>query len=341
MSGYLRTFLVAALVLVPCAACVASEGEQPAETSEAILERGRKYTELFYTGQLDALYLCCAPTLRHGVGMRRLKAVRSNVTSLLGQEHRVLEERIDDRLRAAAGVCTYVRTAEFDKASRPIELWWTLDSENAVLDFYVGPQREPAETEYADYQTKTPLRLPFEGRWLVLWAGRDLVDNPHAADHTQRFAVDFLIAKGGKTHRSDGTRNSHYYCYGQPILAPGGGMVVEAIDGVPDNLPGISNYARPLGNQVTIYHGQGEYSVLAHLQEGSVAVAPQQVVKAGERVGRCGNSGESREPHLHYHLQRGLGSGAGLPAQFLNYLADGKRVERGEPQRGQVVQPQR
>lgn len=52
-----------------------------------------------------------------------------------------------------------------------------------------------------------------------------------------------------------------------------------------------------------------------------------------------GNSGNTSEPHLHYHLQttERFGGGEGLPAQFLDYFADGKKVERGEPRRGQTV----
>ena len=53
------------------------------------------------------------------------------------------------------------------------------------------------------------------------------------------------------------------------------------------------------------------------------------------------NSGRSSEPHLHYHLQNSaqFGAGAGLPAQFLDYTADGERVARGEPIRGQTISP--
>jgi hypothetical protein len=32
-----------------------------------------------------------------------------------------------------------------------------------------------------------------------------------------------------------------------------------------------------------------------------------------------------------------FGKGVGLPAQFLDYVADGEPVERGEPVKGQVV----
>ena len=72
-----------------------------------------------------------------------------------------------------------------------------------------------------------------------------------------------------------------------------------------------------------------------------MAVAEGERVEAGQEIGRCGNSGNTSEPHLHFHLQTTpvLGEGEGLPAFFNAYMADGETVERGEPVRGQTVEP--
>lgn len=43
----------------------------------------------------------------------------------------------------------------------------------------------------------------------------------------------------------------------------------------------------------------GVIVVLCHLQRGSVTVQPGQRVRIGEQLGRCGNSGNSTEPHVH------------------------------------------
>ena len=76
------------------------------------------------------------------------------------------------------------------------------------------------------------------------------------------------------------------------------------------------------------------------LLNGSVAVEPGDSVSAGDRLGLCGNSGNTSEPHLHFHVQDKprFGQGNGKPAFFNDYLADGEFVERGEPTRGQSVQ---
>jgi murein DD-endopeptidase MepM/ murein hydrolase activator NlpD len=92
---------------------------------------------------------------------------------------------------------------------------------------------------------------------------------------------------------------------------------------------------------VILDHGNGEFSLLAHLRRGSVAVRPGATVAAGQKLGECGNSGNTSEPHLHYHLQNTavFGRAEGLPAQFMVYTADGRPVTRGEPVRGQTIHP--
>jgi murein DD-endopeptidase MepM/ murein hydrolase activator NlpD len=98
----------------------------------------------------------------------------------------------------------------------------------------------------------------------------------------------------------------------------------------------------PMGNFTLLDHGCGEFSFLAHFQQGSVVVRAGHSVHSGQLLGRCGNSGHSSEPHLHYHLQNNAipFRGDGLPAFFVEYLANGKPVPRGEPQARQTVRSQ-
>src|SRR5262249_25453278 len=135
-------------------------------------------------------------------------------------------------------------------------------------------------------------------------------------------------------------QNSDYFCYGKNLLAPAPGRIISAVDGLPDNVPGTMDPRHPAGNYVIIDHGKSEFSLLAHLQPGSLAVHEGQAVTSGQIVGRCGNSGNSSEPHLHYHLQNGprFGDADGLPAQFRDYLVDGHAVVSGEPVQGQTVE---
>jgi len=185
------------------------------------------------------------------------------------------------------------------------------------------------------------LRLPFDGTWTVGWGGRTVKDNYHAATVDQRFAYDILIMRDGSTRKGAGTRNEDYHCFGEKILAPADGTVVAAVDGLPDNVPGSMDKEHPAGNHVILDHGNGEFSFLAHFKQGSLNVKPGERISTGQLLGLCGNSGHSREPHLHYHLQDNgvLFGGKGLPAQFRGYIADGQPVAKGECVKGQKISP--
>ena len=200
-------------------------------------------------------------------------------------------------------------------------------------------KKQPAATKYLDYQIQTVLSLPFTGEWYVYWGGRTIAQNYHSAYRDQRFAYDFMILGNGKSHSGTGKDNADYFCFGRPILAPGAGQVVGAGNEESDRTPGTMLTENPLGNHVIIDHGCSEFSFLAHLRQGSVTVRPGDTVTLGQPLGECGNSGHSSEPHLHYHLQTTAVPfrGDGLPAQFLDYVANGSAIARGEPLAGQNV----
>lgn len=315
------------------------QGGAAGDAAAAAKEMGRRYTEWFYAGEMDRLLERFSPGMRKlFASAEQIRAFRQQVLVQVGQEQEVLDERV----ASEGGGRVYVRIARFSGTPQPIAVTWAVAGDGAILGFSVRPEPREADSEHLSYRTKTPLRLPFRGAWTVFWGGRTLADNYHAMARDQRFAYDFVVRREGTTHAGDGTANAQYFCYGQPILAPGAGRVVEAVDGIDDNRPGEMNRRQPLGNHVVIDHGNGELSFLAHLQPGSVAVRAGATVKAGDALGRCGNSGNSSEPHLHYHLQDTprFADGAGLPAQFLDYRDDGKPVARGEPVRGHVVEAQ-
>ena len=147
-------------------------------------------------------------------------------------------------------------------------------------------------------------RLPFKGRWLTFWGGDTKELNRHHDSITEKYAFDFVIMDEKKqTHIGDGIRNEQYYAYGQEVLAPGDGTVVEVVDGVRDNKPGETNlYVLP-GNHVLIKHDANIYSFIAHLRQASITVEQGQEIKSGQKIGECGNSGSSGEPHIHFHQQ--------------------------------------
>jgi murein DD-endopeptidase MepM/ murein hydrolase activator NlpD len=62
-------------------------------------------------------------------------------------------------------------------------------------------------------------------------------------------------------------------------------------------------------------------------------------VNADAEIGRCGNSGNTSEPHVHYHLQNGPKpfDADGLPVTFVDLVVDGKPVGAAEIVQGQRV----
>ena len=304
---------------------------------KAALERGRELCGLFYDEKLDAVWERLSQPMKDVFGgLDGLKTFRAQIATQLGREVEINTESVE----AQGELRIYSRTARFEKLSTPMAVQWTLDPKGTVMGFFIAPPPREAASDFLAYETKTSLRLPFQGEWYVFWGGRKVSQNYHAVTRNQRFAYDLVIRKQASSHTGEGKVNEDYHCFGQPILAPGPGFVVAAEDGIEDNVPGKMNPRMPLGNHVMLDHGNGEFSFLAHLRKGSLKVKAGDRVEAGQVLGACGNSGNSSEPHLHYHLQNSpeFAKGAGLPAQFVNYAADGQSVDRGEPTRGQLIQ---
>jgi murein DD-endopeptidase MepM/ murein hydrolase activator NlpD len=305
---------------------------------EFVLEMGRERSEAFLRGDLVGIWDAMTPDMREALGSRAaLAQFRNDLERTHGAEREVLQEDA----RREGRVDIYLRTARWTKSPAPLLMQWAFDDSDRIAGFFVRQLPTPAETRFLDYQTKGSLRLPFDGEWLVYWGGRTLEQNYHVADRAQRFASDFVIRRNGSTHNGDGADLTDYYCWDRPILAPAAGTVVAAVEGLADQPIGESDPEHPAGNHVVLALGNSEFAFLAHLREGSVAVQSGEKVSPGQEIGRCGNSGNTSEPHLHFHLQTtpDLATGEGLPAFFEDYVADGRPVDRGEPLQGQVVSP--
>ncbi len=91
--------------------------------------------------------------------------------------------------------------------------------------------------------------------------------------------------------------------FGKEVMAPADGVVLEVIDGIRDNVPGIANPYALIGNAIVLQHGQNEYSVLAYLKQNSIRVRVGDRILKGQAIAQCGNSGGSLQPGIHIHLQ--------------------------------------
>ena len=195
-----------------------------------------------------------------------------------------------------------------------------------------------------NYDCKVDYILPFEGKWTVRNGGASKELSHSWGIVAQRYAYDFTIVDDeGKSFSGDNTNLQSYYCYGKNIVAPADGMVIQVSDKHRDSrVTGKKVYCDTWdirGNFVVIRHAKEEYSVCAHLIPGSITVRAGDLVKQGQVIGQCGNSGNTSEPHLHFQLQTGrsfLGS-AGLPISFVNIWAQEKpnyaKIDPRKPQK--------
>ena len=216
--------------------------------------------------------------------------------------------------------------AHFERGILDIKI--VLDGQNKIIGLWFLPHT--ADIPVVE-KHQTPLSLPFKGKWLVFWGGDTSELNQHHSVPNQQFAFDFVIANdAGRTHKGEGKANEDYLAFGSQILAPADGVVIEAINGVRDNVPGSMNPYSAVGNAVLIQHRDNEVSVLAHFKLDSIKVKVGDKVTKGQVLGLCGNSGNSSEPHLHYHLQNTpvIQDGTGIKCLFEKVAI----IKDGQPQ---------
>ena len=169
---------------------------------------------------------------------------------------------------------------------------------------------------------------------------------------SRRYALDWKRMKGGASFIGDARDVRAYHAYGQDVLAVADGTVVSTMDGLPDNVPRTAagfTPAVPLtadniaGNHVVLDLGRGQFAYYAHLQGGSISVKKGDRIRRGKVLGRIGNSGDSREPHLHFQLADGphILAAEGLPHVIDRYrfkTEGGTHERRNElPVRGSMI----
>lgn len=140
----------------------------------------------------------------------------------------------------------------------------------------------------------------------------------------QRYAVDWERLDSDDRIYSGPKDDVHSYTiYGDDVYAVANGKVVLAVDGLPDQTPGIYPVGIPPdeadGNSVILDLGGGNYALYAHLEPGSVLVHKGETVTRGEVIGKVGNSGNTIAPHLHFQM---TDRDSSLAANGLPYLID-------------------
>jgi len=196
----------------------------------------------------------------------------------------------------------------------------------------------PIKSEFA----KNKYIFPLRGVWYVGYGAS--FHTGHRWAIPEEFALDIAkIGESGLSHKGDGTHFDDYYAYGADVLAAADGRVTSAANNQQEDPSAMQRpnetqeayFARLqkeqgerlakgltaiTGNYVMIDHGKNEYSLYAHLQPDSVRVHVGDQVKTGDVIGKLGSSGNSTEPHLHFHVcdKPDPLMCAGIPVNFSN-----------------------
>lgn len=230
-----------------------------------------------------------------------------------------------------------IKTIQFIKYQSPFAVYKTtyerviltlnisVDHHSDINGYNIVPYKE--ENLPLMERNVTSMSLPFTGEWTVVWGGDTKELNYHVVSNAQKNAFDILIKDDNdRSFKTDGQKNEDYYAFGQELTAPCDGEVVMAVDGIKDNKPGIMNPMYALGNGVVIKTVNNEFLYFAHFKQYSVKVKQGQNVKQGQLLGLCGNSGNSSEPHVHFHIQNveDVNAATGVKCYFNKLIVNGQ-----------------
>jgi hypothetical protein len=139
----------------------------------------------------------------------------------------------------------------------------------------------------------------------------------------QRFAIDFIqLDEEGRLFEGDLKDLDNWHFFGADVLAAASGRVIEVVNDLPNQVPGELppgiTIDEASGNHVIMDIGEGRFALYAHMIPGSIVVEEGQFVRAGEKLGHLGNSGNTDGPHLHFQIMDGPGAlnSVGLPFVF-------------------------
>ncbi len=253
-------------------------------------EVSSRFVTFFNSNNNDSIVVMFSPEMNAALPLEKFSQVTMGLKTQIGNIKQVRFVRSQN--------ATALYETTFEKATLAMSI--TLNSSNQIAGLLFKPYSEAKVIE----RNTTKMQAPFKGEWIVTWGGDTKELNYHVESVAQKNAFDILIRDStGSTHKGDGKKNEDYYAFGKELYAPCDGEVVLVVDGVKDNVPGTSNPVYVPGNTVIIKTDLGEYVFFAHFKQLSIVVKQGQKVKAGELLGLCGNSGNSSEPHLHFHLQ--------------------------------------
>lgn len=280
--------ILATLLAFFAAGSLAAQSEQTASK-----EMASAFVQLYNAGRYDSIYALFSPEMQKALPLNKTTDFLASLETQAGKI------KTCDFVKYQMGTYALYKT-HFDRALFGVNI--SVNEQSRINGLFIKPFTD--ESLPVKARNTTVLALPFKGEWTVVWGGDTKELNYHVESQAQKNAFDILVRdEKGKSYKGSGRSNEDYYAFGKELYAPCDAEVVQVVDGVKDNKPGELNPIYVPGNSIILKTAQNEYIVLAHFKQHSILVQQGQKVRKGQLLGQCGNSGNSSEPHLHFHLQ--------------------------------------
>lgn len=208
-------------------------------------------------------------------------------------------------------------------------------------DFNLNIKSSPEESfsRYLSYifrfgEIATKVSLPFSGSWSVYQE----FDDEWTHKGKYKYAYDFVIKHEGNSYRNDSADVQEYYCFGESILSPVSGYIVDSRDDLVDNMIGQVDTINNWGNYIIIKSDIGFFVEISHIMQYSASVKVGDYVQTGNIIAKCGNSGYSPEPHIHIQVQDvGVIGGFTREFCFSEYYKGNQLIFNAKPKKGDIL----
>lgn len=157
------------------------------------------------------------------------------------------------------------------------------------------------------------VRLSSINNSLYWWpvGGSEITTDGSGREYAMGEPVSISVSSsfGYRTHPTTGEPNTFHT--GIDIAAPEGTNIIAARSGIVETIVegcisgGDHSCGGGYGNYIVISHGDGNYTLYAHLYQNSIAVKKGDSVNQGQLIGKMGSSGRSTGSHLHFEIRIG------------------------------------
>lgn len=298
------------------------------EENKTSKEAASRFEALYNAGRYGEVFALFNPAMQAALPADKTSDFLTQVKAQAGSIRQRTFERYE------AGFASY--KADFERVTFRLNI--AVDDAGLISGLFIKPY--VADVTPKPQRNSVKLILPFKDEWTVFWGGDTREQNYHVDHVAQKNAFDMVIRdSSGKSYLTHGKTNEDYYAFGKELIAPCEGEVVLVVDGIKDNVPGEMNPIYVPGNTVVVKSATNEYLLFAHFKHNSIVVKEGQKVKQGQLLGLCGNSGNSSEPHLHFHIQNveNMMNATGIKCYFDTILVNGSPKSDYSPVKGEKI----